>query len=213
VPRLKLRSGETIVFAGDSITDSGRLQFPPLGSGYVYFFHNLLLATHPEVRVNVVNAGVSGNTVLDLKSRWEDDVLSHNPDWVSVLIGINDVHRHLAGEPGLDPESYYRNYREILEMTRERLRGVKLILLSPFYISRATAADGFRARVLRLLPEYIARVRRLSEEFGAIFIDLYSLFQELLKYREPTVYAPEAVHPTPAGHLVIALAILRALEE
>ncbi len=210
---IKLRSGETLVFAGDSITDCGRLQSPPLGSGYVYIFSNLLLAKHPEVNVRIFNAGVSGNTVVDLRERWEDDVLSLSPDWISILIGINDVHRHLAGQPGFDPDSYYRCYREILELTRERLGGARLILMSPFYISRATAAGSFRRRVLELLPQYVERVRRLSSEFGALFIDLHSMFQELLKHREPTVYAPEAVHPTPAGHTAIALALLRALEE
>ena len=210
---IKLRSGEKLVFAGDSITDCGRFQFPPLGNGYVYIFSNLLLAKHPDVQVNIVNAGVSGNTVIDLKSRWEDDVLSIGPDWVSILIGINDIHRHLSGQPGLDPESYYRNYREILELTRERLSHVRFILMAPFYISRATVGDSFRRRVLELLPAYIDRVRQLSREFNAVFIDLHAMFQQLLKYRDPTVYAPEAVHPTPAGHTAIALAILEALED
>jgi lysophospholipase L1-like esterase len=213
VPGIKLRSGETVVFAGDSITESGRFQFPPLGNGYVYIFYNLLLAKHPELKVNVVNAGVSGNTVVDLKSRWEDDVLSLNPDWMSILIGINDIHRHLGGQPGFDPESYYRNYREILEMTRERLRGAKLVLLAPFYVSRATVGGSFRRKVLETLPAYVEKVEKLGREFGAIYVNLHAMFQELIKHREPTAYAPEAVHPTFAGHVAIALALMEALEE
>ena len=213
MPKAKLSSGETIVFAGDSITDCGRFQFPPLGNGYVYIFNNLLLAKYPELKVNVVNAGVSGNTVVDLKNRWEDDVLSLNPNWVSILIGINDVYRHLGGQPGLDPESFYRNYREILEMTRKSLPNAKLILLAPFYISRVTVEDSFRRKVLDLLPTYIEKVEKLSREYNAIYVDLHAMFQKLLNHREPTVYAPEAVHPTFAGHTAIALAVMEALEK
>ncbi len=213
MPKVKLSSGETIVFAGDSITDCGRFQFPPLGNGYVYIFNNLLLAKYPELKVNVVNAGVSGNTVVDLKNRWEDDVLSLNPNWISILIGINDVHRHLGGQPGLDPESFFRNYREILEMTRKSLPNAKLILLAPFYISRVTVEDSFRRKVLDLLPTYIEKVEKLSREYNAIYVDLHAMFQKLLNHREPTVYAPEAVHPTFAGHTAIALAVMEALEK
>jgi hypothetical protein len=42
-------------------------------------FDNLLLAKHPELKVNVVNTEVSGKTVIDLKSRWEERVFRpHN---------------------------------------------------------------------------------------------------------------------------------------
>jgi len=89
---LAVKDGETIVFAGDSITDCGRRgEYAPLGNGYVHMFNCLILAKYPERRIRVVNVGIGGNTVLDLRNRWEDDVLSLEPDWVSVLIGINDL--------------------------------------------------------------------------------------------------------------------------
>lgn len=201
-----------MVFAGDSITDCGRMQNPPYGWGYVNLLHHLIRARHPQVRVKLVNAGVSGDTVIELKNRWEDDVLSLNPDWISILIGINDLHRMLSGQAGYDPESYYRNYQEILRITKSALRDVRLILLSPFYISRATIRDTHRRRVLDTIPSYVEKVRRLSEEFSTYYVDLHATFQSLLEYGEPTVYAPEAVHPSQTGHMVIALAILSILE-
>jgi len=90
---------------------------------------------------------------------------------------------------------------------------VKLVLLAPFYISRVTVKDNFRRGVLETLPAYIEKVEKLSREFDAIYVNLHTMFQELLKHREPAIYAPEAVHPTFAGHTAIALAIMEAVKE
>ncbi len=93
------------------------------------------------------------------------------------------------------------------------MRDVKLVLLAPFYISRATVGGSFRRKVLETLPAYVEKVEKLSREFGAIYVNLHAMFQELIKHREPTAYAPEAVHPTFAGHMAIALALMEALED
>ena len=79
----KLKSGETILFIGDSITDCGRRgPFAPLGDGYVRMFADLLTLRESAKRVTVVNKGVSGNVVTQLQARWTDDVLRHRPDWL-----------------------------------------------------------------------------------------------------------------------------------
>jgi lysophospholipase L1-like esterase len=207
------RNGDRVVFAGDSITDCEKMTTnPPLGNGYVYIFSNLVVAKYPELDVDVVNAGISGNTVIDLKNRWEDDVLSYRPTWISILIGINDIHRSLNGQPALDPESYYTNYRDLLEAARKQLGNVNLILLTPFYISKTTIRDSFRRKILETIPLYIEKVEKLSKEFSAIYINLHEKFQKLLNYRPPQIYAPDAVHPTFLGHLIIAKTILETLE-
>jgi len=117
----------------------------------------------------------------------------------------------LAGQPGYDPENYYRNYREILGMTKERL-GARILLLSPFYISRSTTPNTHRRRVLETIPKYVEKVEALSREFSTRYVNLHDVFQSLIEKREPTAYAPEPVHPNYAGHTVIALQVLKALE-
>ena len=206
----KIKNGETIVFTGDSITDCGRLgAYAPLGNGYVKIFYNLFLARYPEINVRIFNTGISGNTIYDLSDRWLDDVLSLNPDWISVLIGINDLHRMLAGELKYDPKNYYEAFRRILDETSKRVKGI--ILMSPFYISRGTIFETHRKKVLEVIPQYISYVERLSNEFSTYYIDLHSVFQDLIKVREPIAYAPEPVHPNETGHTVIALKLLELL--
>ena len=102
---LCVESGQTILFIGDSITDCGRRgDAAPLGNGYVRFFSELVMAYYPERDIRYINTGIGGNRITNLKARWEEDALAHKPDWLSVKIGINDLHSFLGGDPnGVSP--------------------------------------------------------------------------------------------------------------
>jgi lysophospholipase L1-like esterase len=203
--------GQTIVFAGDSITDCGRRDTAaPYGSGYVRQTIDLVAARYPDRRLHYINAGISGNTVQDLRNRWHDDVLRHRPDWVTIKIGINDCNRTLNNRPDpVPPALYEKCYRDILLRTREA--GARLVLIDPFYISTDTHEGSHRTRVLRFLQEYLVVVKHLAQEFDALHVHTHDLFQEQLKYRSADSMCPEPVHPNPTGHLVIAHGLLQAL--
>lgn len=91
-----------LVMIGDSVTDCGRMHpigegpHPALGYGYVSFVDHLLLAAYPGHPIRIMNMGISGNTIRDLKGRWRRDVLNLAPDWLSICIGINDVWRRFG---------------------------------------------------------------------------------------------------------------------
>jgi lysophospholipase L1-like esterase len=207
----QLQNGQTFVFAGDSITDCGRRDSAaPLGNGYARLTTELITARYPERKINYANVGISGNTVQNLRDRWGDDVLYHKPDWVSVKIGINDLHRTLNGTPDTTPPDVYETtYRGILERTRAA--GAKLVLIDPFYISIEDDASSFRKKVLDFLPEYLSIVEKLAKEFDALHVRTHELFVEQLKYRPADYFCPEPVHPYTSGHLVIAHGLLKVL--
>ncbi|TVR54897.1 MAG: GDSL family lipase [Puniceicoccaceae bacterium] len=210
----QLRDGQTLLFIGDSITDCGRREpvHAPLGIGYVRLFHDLLIAREPEKSVRILNRGIGGNTVFDLRSRWTDDALAHRPDWLSIKIGINDLNQHLnRGDDWLSPKTYEATYRELLVRTRDALPETRLLLISPFYLSRDTASDSYRSRVAALLPKFIASVAALADEFGALYVPLNDIFSSHLDRRHADVVCPEPVHPNLTGHLIIADAVYQTL--
>jgi len=215
--KTQLQDGQTLLFIGDSITDCGRREaaHSPLGNGYVKMLSDLLTVREPAKKIQVINRGIGGNTVDDLRSRWQEDVLSHRPEWLSIKIGINDLNRHLCRqEPlGLTPEMFSRIYRELLTLTKEKLPECRLLLISPFYISRDTLQDSYRARVLQLLPEYVQAVAELHREFQTRYVPLHEIFQAQLEHRHPDDYCPEPVHPHETGHLLMAEAVYCALAE
>lgn len=205
------KPGQTVVFAGDSITDCGRRDtHAPYGSGYVHQVIDLIAARYPDHNLRYVNAGISGNTVQDLRDRWQDDVLRHKPDWVTVKIGINDLHRTLSnGQNPVPPDLFSELYRDILTRTRDS--GARLVLIDPFYISNDTDSSSWRAKVMALLPRYLDVVQHMADEFGALHVHTHELFQEQLKYRPADALCPEPVHPNLSGHLVIAHGLLQVL--
>jgi len=211
---LCFQQGQKVLLIGDSITDCGRRDSAaPLGDGYVSLLRDLILGGWPERAITWVNKGIGGNRVTDLQARWEDDVIREAPDWLSVKIGINDLHSHLLGDPlGVSQARFREVYEEILGRASARTHA-QLILIAPFYISADRSGHSFRSKVLELLPEYTGVVEDMAQRFGARLVRLQPMFERLLAFHPPDTFCPEPVHPNRTGHLLIAQQVLQVLCE
>jgi len=203
-----LDRGSTVLFQGDSITDAGRDRKNPqsLGQGYAMMAASWFSALYPERNVRFYNRGISGNRAKDLLGRWDEDCLALKPDWVSILIGINDTWRRYDSNDPTEVESYAQSVRTILTRTVETL-GSRLILCEPFVLP----SPPDRAKWREDLDPKIHAVRDLAREFEAIFVPLDGIFAAAASRREPAFWAADGVHPTPAGHALMAQAWLAAV--
>ena len=204
-----------VVFQGDSITDCGRdrrVSEPnvasALGTGYPLLIAAAALARSPDRGLRFYNRGVSGNKVPDLEQRWAVDVLDLKPDVLSVLVGVNDFwHKLTHGYTGT-VEEYEDRYTALLAETRRAVPQVRLVVLEPFVL-RCGAVDG------RWFPEFDARraaAARVARQAGATFVPLQAAFDERSRSAAPEYWATDGVHPTPAGHAVIAELWRRAVD-
>ncbi|MDZ4743149.1 MAG: SGNH/GDSL hydrolase family protein [Verrucomicrobiota bacterium] len=210
---MKIAAGSKLLFIGDSITDCERARpvgeglFDAEGKGYVSIVKAYLAAVCPEKKVRVVNMGTSGNTVKDLAVRWKTDVLDLKPDWLSIMIGVNDVWRQ--HDLPLQPEThvYLKDFTRILEQlvakTKPQVSG--LILMTPFYIE-PNPADPMRA----MMDEYGKAVKQIARKHGAICIDTQAAMNEVLRHCHANSIAWDRVHPNPTGHMILARAFLNA---
>jgi lysophospholipase L1-like esterase len=210
---LKIQDGETILFIGDSITDCGRRgPEAPLGNGYVKLFADLLTIREPAKRVTIINKGIGGQRVTDLQARWTDDVLRHRPDWLSVKIGINDLHNALADpQNGVTPRRFRNAYDDILARTVSKLPRCRILLIDPFYISLERSPNTWRRTVLDALPAYLRVVHSMSRRYKTRLVRTHAMFQKLLEHYEADTFCAEPVHPNLTGHLAIAEAVYGAL--
>lgn len=212
---MKIQKGSKLVMIGDSITDADRTKpvgeglFGAHGKGYVAQVEALLTSAHPSERIRVVNQGLSGNTVRDLKARWQKDVLDLNPDWLSIMIGINDVWRQfdlpLQTEIHVLPEEYAAILEELVAQTRPKLKG--LVLMTPFVIE-PNKADPMRVQMDR----YGAIVRNLAAKYDATFVDVQAGFDAVLAHYHAMNFAWDRVHPGASGHMVITRSFLKSID-
>lgn len=212
---IKIDGGQTLLFIGDSITDCGRRGGErPLGNGYVKIFNDLMTIREPAKKLRIINKGIGGDKVTGLRNRWTDDVVVNRPDWLSIKIGINDLHSFLLNHNDkVSPELFSEAYDEILTRARGELQLKGIILIDPFYISVEKSRNTFRQDVLELLPKYIDVVHAMSQKHRTRLLKTHVLFQELLKHHESDVFCNEPVHPNPVGHLAIAEAVYTSLCE
>jgi lysophospholipase L1-like esterase len=206
------KANQTLLFIGDSITDCGR-EYPvgqrwnSLGGGYVSFVDSIMGAVIPETSITVLNTGISGNRVTDLEARWQSDVLFLEPNWLSVMIGINDVWRQFDSEPGaeqVEPEQYELVYRSLLAKTRSQLDG--LVLMTPYFLE-TNREDPMRLK----MDAYGTITKKLAVEFDAIFVDTQATFDHYLAHQPTESLCADRVHPNGLGHMILARAFLNAL--
>ena len=200
---------QRIVFIGDSITDCGRsAATAPYGSGYVSMVRNLLVARYPELRLTILNRGVSGNTVRDLAARWEKHAIAEQPDWLSVMIGINDCWRlfRSGGEASaVKLPKYEATLRRLFDRTRAVTKA-RLILMQPYMIEPDPAQP-----MRHEMDRYGARVNVLAAEYGAVLVSTQAAWDAALAHSQPGDWSEDQIHPTAPGHAILALAFLRAI--
>jgi lysophospholipase L1-like esterase len=190
-----------ILFQGDSITDAGRdkRNYHHMGKGYPKYASELIAERHPDLDIEFINFGISGNRTDQLFDRLYVDGIAFQPDIISILIGINDIwHRHGAGRVETTDAQIATNYRAILERLKAQTNA-KIVILAPFLLD-SEEKEAWRPEVEGLLTI----VRALADEFADAYVPLDKLFAEALKTQpEPQYYSADGVHPNDNGRAFI----------
>ncbi|MDD4000400.1 MAG: SGNH/GDSL hydrolase family protein [Bacilli bacterium] len=211
-----LKKNESIVFAGDSITDCGRIRpegegapvANPFGNGYVNLVFGYLHSKYPSLHIRVINQGISGNKSDDLLKRY-DEILDLNSDWVFLMIGVNDVWRRFdcpeIKRLHVCPEQYQNNVEEMIQKTI--VKQTKMVILSPFIIHQNEEDE-----MKKELKKYQGILKDLSKKYNLDFIDIQAEFDKILNYITTFELSKDRIHPSITGHFVIMQSIMSYLE-
>ena len=211
-----------ILFQGDSITDGSRLKDEAsrwdknhqIGHSYAYIVTGLFTMKYPQRGFEFINRGVSGDRTEELLARWERDTLMEKPDVLTVLVGVNDTTCNKEGrEYDEDASGYEARYRELLSQARAQNPDLKIVVLEPFtyvdtHIKQTAASCDFKKRKIKNVQ---AKARKIAKEFGATFVPLQHLFDKIIDTPSPKYWLWDGVHPTEAGHAIIAKELCQAL--
>ena len=203
-----LHDGDRVVFYGDSITDQ-RL--------YTTFVESFVVTRFPNMKVSFVHSGWGGDRVtgggggpIDL--RLQRDVFPYKPTVVTIMLGMNDGGYKAFDQPTFD--TFSNGYQHIIESIQKADPGVRITLIKPSPFDDVTQAPKFEGGYNAVLVRYGDYLRDLAARDHADFADLNTpVVEDLKKARQlDAVLAPklipDRVHPGPAGHLLMAAALL-----
>ena len=207
---------KTILFQGDSITDCGWDRKDPLslGIGYARLVAAELGYEAPG-EYAFYNRGISGNRIVDVYARIKADIINLKPDYMSLLIGVNDVWHEINYQNGVETEKFEKIYTMLLEEVLEALPNLKILLLAPFVVSgsRTNNTEEKPNRLETFRTEVAARVEavdRIGNKFGCPVLHLQEKFDACIaKNNSPAYWVHDGVHPTVYGHELIAREWLR----
>lgn len=208
-----------ILFQGDSITDCGRSRevLTDVGNGYPYLVRAHYGLEKPG-QFEIVNRGISGNRSVDLYARIKADIINLKPDYMSILIGVNDVWHELGSQNGVATPKFEKIYTMLIEEVLEALPDIKLMILEPYALpgsaTEGTLEDGSdKYTVFRKDTEdKAAACRRVAEKFNIPFVPLQAKLDEMQKAYGTESVSGDGVHPNVTGHLLIARAWMEAFE-
>ncbi|GAA2114194.1 SGNH/GDSL hydrolase family protein [Kitasatospora saccharophila] len=187
----------TVLFQGDSITDAGRDRTRP--DHLVHGYAAMVAAALPGTPT-VLNRGIAGDRITDLRARWDEDTLAHRPQLLSLLIGVNDTwRRYDSGRPS-PADAWEHEYRALLARLHTHC-APRLVLIEPFLVPVTPAQWTWRED----LDPRIHAVRRLAAEHDALLLAADGLLNQAARTAgDPTLIAGDGVHPTPLGHRLLA---------
>lgn len=207
-PKATLQMNDVILFQGDSITDDGRDKdnaspnaMAALGRGYAAMLAASLLGAHPEKKLRCYNRGISGHKVPDLDARWQADTIDLKPAVLSILIGVNDMWHVRSGKYDGTVADYETGLNALLERTRDALPDTTLVMCEPFILPTGAIDDTWE-------PEFSERravAKAAAKQAGTVWVPFQSMFNEAMDEATPASYwAGDGVHPTMAGHALMA---------
>ena len=196
------------LFQGDSITDGnrGRNMDPNhiMGHGYAFAVASRIGADFPAAGHVFYNRGTSGNTIPDLKNRWQTDTLDIQPAVLSILIGINDTAASVENKPGTQTaDDFETGYRELLTEVKTAMPGILFVLGLPFVYPVGKRKENW-ALWKEGTQQRAERVKKLAKEFNAVLVDYPAVFDKAITQAPAEYWIWDGIHPTVPAHELMA---------
>ncbi len=204
--------GMTMLFQGDSVTDTGRNRelsegIESMGKGYPFIFQQVYDTLFPGNKVKFVNKGISGNRTNHLLERYERDFKNIKPDVISIMIGINNTWRNFDGEEDYcSAERFEEEYEELLAKIKADMPETKIMIIEQF----AFTAHPDRNTWQEDLDAKRDATKKLAFKYADWFVPMYDIMTEAAE-SDFDMYelSADGVHPEATGHALIATEMLR----
>jgi lysophospholipase L1-like esterase len=205
-----LRNGDRVVFYGDSITDQ-RL--------YTVIAETYVVTRYPKLDAVFVHSGWGGDRVTGgaggpVDARLERDVIVYKPTVMTIMLGMNDG--DYAPETEAADRKFFDGYRYIVDAVRAALPAVRITAIRPSPYDDVTRPPTFPGGYNGVLISYGKWIANYAIEASLNVADLNAGIVEMLtkaneqNSEDARKIVPDRVHPSFAGHLIMAEELLKA---
>ena len=204
---------KTILFQGDSITDANREDDDRVNFGLGTGYPLLVAADFLKNRKGdfcFLNRGKSGDRVTDIYARIKEDIINLSPDYMSILVGVNDVAHELTMQCGVDEEKYEKIFGMLIEEVKNALPDIKIIILEPFVL-KGTATQEMWEQFSSEVKKRANAAKRVAEKYSLCFVPLQNLFDDVASGGDTEYWSSDGIHPTIAGHQIIKEELVKAI--
>lgn len=187
-----------LLFLGDSITDCEHsFDTENLGDGYVRMIAKELESN----KVTVKNMGMNGFTISALKRLWNIQCTTINPDFITILIGINDIAvvKNTGKDYALALLEFEKNYEILLKQIQIETK-CPILLMEPFIFPHPAVFSTWIPKV-RKMNEII---QKMAVTHGVGFLPLWDKLNKAVQTHGYHAITLDGVHLTSQGHRIIA---------
>ena len=209
-----LQPHDVILFQGDSITDGGRQRTGSdfnhiMGQDYAYILAAQIGAQSPQRELVFLNRGISGDRVPDLEARWQADTIALHPQLLSILVGVND--QFGEGERAVSAEQFEAAYDKLLSETIAALPNTKIVLGQPFILPVGKRKATYPELIAEMKKRQAA-VGRLAAKYHLPIVRYQDAFDAALAQAPAEHWSWDGIHPTYAGHGLMASEWLKTVD-
>ena len=191
---------KTFLFLGDSITDCNHYFDPEnLGSGYVRMISDKINA--PDKKYQVLNKGNDGFTVPAVRRLWKRSCFNVNPDFITILIGINDlgVIKHTGLTDSVALAEFREQYQALLDEIRV-ITDCPVLLMEPFIFPYPAEYASWEPQ-LHKISQIICK---LAADNELSFLPLWEHLSTAAKTEGFSKITTDGIHLTALGHSLLA---------
>jgi lysophospholipase L1-like esterase len=205
-----LKSGDRVVFYGDSITDQ-RL--------YTVITETYVATRYPDLNVSFVHSGWGGDKVSGggggpIDVRLQRDVIAYKPTVMTIMLGMNDgLYRAESEETD---KTFFDGYRHIVSSVQAALSGIRITAIKPSPYDDITREPNFPGGYNEVMISFGKWIENYGKEAGLNVADLNTAVVEMLRRAnelDPVLakeIIPDRVHPSFSGHLIMAEQLLKS---
>lgn len=200
---IKIKRNSIVLFQGDSVTDwhRNREDIKSMGDSYVKKMNEYL----SKFNITVINKGIAGNKVNNLLERFDNDFKQINPDYIFILIGVNDTWHDY---PNQKSTKQFEEEFDLLITKINKDINVPIILLEPFII-------GYNEEIICMqsdLDEKIRSIKKLADKYSLEYISFKEEFNKILTKENYLEYTLEGIHLLDKGYQIMSDKLISNIE-